>query len=225
MTTDRASILLDKISNQVSESPKPENLIRYVYAKNGIELYLEPHANSPQVTHLPYRSEIELASPNHTITYHYKWFPVDYQGIRMYISEKYIAKFPIINEEESIEAYAERLKSIGELRGFEKHQWEDRKEFKLLFSCTNMRDVFLVAKELYPMDFKFPKLSNKTEEVIMKVDDEKDIVEEFEITRDKKGAIIMLDYVADFGQSTDSVTIRLRSDDSILLTIGNYCCE
>ncbi len=225
MTTNRASVLLDKISNQVHSAPKAENLIRYVYAKNGIDLYLEPHANSAQITHLPYKTKVELASDIHQITHHYKWFPIDYQDIRMYVSEKYIAKFPIIDSEESIEFYCERLKDLGELSGFEVQKWEDRVEHKLLFPCTNMRDVFLLACELYPMDFKFPKRSNKMEEVIMKIDDEKDIVEEFEITRNNRGEIIMLDYIADFGNSTDSVNIRLRSDDAILLTIGNYCCE
>ncbi len=216
---------MDKISNQLSETSNSENLTRYVYAKDGIDLFLEPHANAAKVTHIPYRSKIKLAESNYKTTHQYKWFPVDNEDIRMYISEKNIAKFPIINQDESIEQYANRLKKNKELLGFEFHQWEDRKEFKLLFPCTNMRDVFLVARELYPMDFKFPKPSNKMEEVIMKVDDEKDIVEEFEITRNKKGEIIMLDYIADFGKSTDSVTIRLRSDDSILLTLGNYCCE
>lgn len=225
MTTNRATVLLDKISNQADSAPKSEQLVRYVYAKNGIDLYLEPHANSPQITHLPYRSKFELASNTHKVTHHYKWFPIDFQDIRMYVSEKYIAKFPIIEAAEEIESYCKRLKDLGELTDFESHQWTDRKEYKLLFPTTNMRDVFLLACELYPMDFKYPKSSNKMEEVIMKVDDEKDIVEEFEITRNRKGEIIMLDYIADFGDSTDSVTIRLRSDDSILLTLGNYCCE
>lgn len=224
MTTNRASVLLDKISNQVTSEPISEDLTRYVYAKNGIDLYLEPHVNSPQVTHLPHGSRIELASPTFHINYNYKWFPVDFQDIRMYVSEKYIAKFPLIEDGETIESYCERLQAMNSLTSFESQKWEDRKEYKLLFPCINMRDVFLLACELYPMDFKFPKPSNKMEEVITKVDDEKDIIEEFEITRNKNGEIIMLDYIADFGNSNDTVTIRLRSDKSILLTIGNYCC-
>jgi ribosomal protein L13 len=63
---------------------------------------------------------------------------------------------------------------------------------------------------------------NKTEEILTKIDDKEDIYEEFEVTRNKNGEVIMIDYIADFGESSDSVTLRMRSDGKIMLTFGSY---
>ena len=105
------------------------------------------------------------------------------------------------------------------------YQWKDRYEIKVLFPSTSMREIYLIVTQFYPIDFKFPKPSNKIEEVMTKIDDDNDIYEEFEITRNRDGDIIMIDYVADYGNSSDSITIRKRSDDKILLSMGNYCQE
>jgi hypothetical protein len=63
------------------------------------------------------------------------------------------------------------------------------------------------------------------EEVLTKINNDKDIYEEFEVTRNTNEEVIMLDYVADFGISSDSITLRLRSDGMILLVLGSYCQE
>jgi hypothetical protein len=104
----------------------------------------------------------------------------------------------------------------------ENYVWDDRQEFKLLLVSNNMRAVFTIACLLYPIDFKFPKSSNKIEEILTKIDDKEDIYEEFEVTRNKNGEVIMIDYIADFGESSDSVTLRMRSDGKIMLTFGSY---
>ena len=105
----------------------------------------------------------------------------------------------------------------------ENYNWEDRSEIKLLFASENMREIFNIASLLYPIDFKFPKSSNKMEEVLTKIDEKEDIYEEFEVTRNANESVVMLDYIADFGESSDTITLRLRSDEKILLIFGSYC--
>lgn len=200
-----------------------ENLVRFAYAFEGVGLYLEPYLYSEEIAHIPFGEKIELNSLDYQISFNYKWYKVDYQGSTAYVSEKWIGTFPPPLENEAIDLYAERLQKLGFDIDIETYNWEDKQEFKLLFPSENMREIFNIATLLYPLDFKYPKSSNKTEAVLTKIDDENDIYEEFEVTRNANEEVIMLDYVADFGNSSDSVILRLRSDDKILLVFGSYC--
>lgn len=218
----RAKSIL-QIIKRTKDKVNTLDLQRFVYAKDGVGLYAEPYLYSQQIAHLPFGESLQLASLDFQYNYHYKWYKTTYQGITVYVSEKWIGRFPIPNSKESLENYTTRLNDLNYEVEMEIHHWDDRYEVKVLFPSTNMREIFLIANRFYPIDFKFPKPSNKTEEVMTKIDDDKDIYEEFEITRSRKGEIVMLDYISDFGKSSDSITIRKRSDDMILLCMGNYC--
>lgn len=215
--------LLSSLSNQINGQRDPNELVRYVYAADGVGLFFEPYLYSEEATHIPMGGAITLMSLDYQPSFRYKWFKTTYRGVTVYVSEKYIGKFPVPDDNEAIGDYLHRIKSMNFKIEVESYSWEDRQEFKILFPSTNMREIFLIASRLYPIDFKFPKPSNKMEEYITKIDDTNDIYEEFEITRNKKGEVILLDYLADFGESSDSITIRKRSDDKILLIMGSYC--
>jgi hypothetical protein len=206
----------------VTKQETTENLVRFVYASEGVGLYIEPYLYSEEIAHIPFGEKIELKSLDYEISFNYKWYKANYQGNTVYIYEKWIGEFPPPLETETIDLYAERLKNNRFEIEFEVYNMEDRQEFKLLFPSKNMRVVFNITLLLYPLDFKYPKTSNKVEEVLTKIDEENDIYEEFEVTRNTNEEIIMLDYIADFGQSSDNVTLRLRSDDKILLVLGSY---
>lgn len=218
----RAKYILQYIKKK-RKKVNPKDLHRFVYAEDGIGLYLEPYLYSEQIAHLPFGQSFDLASLDFQYSFRYKWYKTIYEGLAVYVSEKWIARFPLPNSSENIENYAERLRDLDYGVEMEIYHWKDRYETKILFPSTSMREIYLVASQFYPIDFKFPKPSNKTEEVLTKIDDENDVYEEFEITRNNNGDIIMIDYVADFGKSSDSITIRKRSDNKILLVMGNYC--
>ncbi|MFK7948786.1 MAG: hypothetical protein AB8G11_14430 [Saprospiraceae bacterium] len=203
----------------------PLDLQYFVYADDGVGLYIEPYLYSQQIAHLSFGESIELASLDFRYSFRYKWYKTIYKGVTAYISEKWIGHFPVPNSSESLERYVERLRNLNYGVEMEIYQWNDRYEVKVLFPSTNMREIFLIVTQFYPIDFKFPKPSNKMEEIMTKIDDDNDIYEEFEITRNREGDIIMIDYVADYGNSSDSITIRKRSDNKILLSMGNYCQE
>lgn len=219
----RAKSLLPSRYRYIAKRQTTESLVRFVYAFEGVGLYREPYLYSEEIGHIPFGEKIELASLAYQESFNYKWYKVDYQGNAAYISEKWIGAFPPPFEQETIDLYAERLQKSGFDVEIENYNWNERQEFKLLFPSKNMREIFNIAKLLYPLDFKYPKPSNKMEEVLTKVDDENDIYEEFEVTRNEAQAVVMLDYIADFGDSSDAVVLRLRSDDKILLTFGSYC--
>ncbi|MGB1121068.1 MAG: hypothetical protein ACPG3Z_03670 [Saprospiraceae bacterium] len=201
----------------------PLDLQHFVYAKDGIGLYIEPNLYSQQIAHLLFGESLKLVSLDFKYSFRYKWYKTIYKGLTAYVSEKWIGHFPVPKSAESLETYVERLKDKNYDVETEIYQWNDRYEVKVLFPSTNMREIFLIATQFYPIDFKFPKSSNKTEEVITKIDDDNDIYEEFETTRNRKGDIIMIDYIADYGNSSDSIMIRKRSDAKILLSMGSYC--
>jgi hypothetical protein len=209
----------------VTKQETTENLVRFVYAFEGVGLYLDPYLYSEEITHIPFSEKIKLKSLDCEISFNYKWYKVDYEGNIVYISEKWIGEFPPPFETETIELYAERLTKIGFDIEIDIYNMSDRQEYKLLLPSKNMREIFNIARMLYPLDFKYPRASNKVEEVLTKIDHEKDIYEEFEVTRNTNEEVIMLDYIADFGTSSDSVTLRLRSDNKILLIFGSYCQE
>lgn len=218
----RAKSILQSIK-RAKKTVNPLDLQRFVYAKDGVGLYTEPYLYSQQVAHISYGDSFELESLDFRYSFRYKWYKTVYKGVTAYVSEKWIGHFPVPNSAESLEDYIERLLDADYGVEMEIHQWNDRYEVKVLFPSTNMREIFLIVTQFYPIDFKFPKPSNKTEEVMTKIDDENDIYEEFEITRNREGDIIMIDYIADYGKSSDSITIRKRSDNKILLSMGNYC--
>lgn len=207
----------------VTKQQTTENLVRFVYASEGVGLYLEPYLYSEEIAYIPFGEKIELASLDYEISFNYKWYKVEYEGNMVCISEKWIGEFPPPFKTETIELYAERLKKNGFDIEMDIYNMPDRQEYKLLLVSQNMREIFNIASLLYPLDFKYPKTSNKVEEILTKIDTEKDIYEEFEVTRNTKEEVIMLEYVADFGKSSDSITLRLRSDDKILLVFGSYC--
>ncbi|MFT6148503.1 MAG: hypothetical protein ACJAUH_001185 [Saprospiraceae bacterium] len=206
----------------VTKRQTTENLVCFVYAFEGVGLYFEPYLYSEEIAHIPFAEKITLMSSDYEVSFRYKWYKADYQGNTVYVSEKWIGIFPPPNKEETIEEYAEKLDDLGFDIDVENYVWDDRQEFKLLLVSNNMRAVFTIACLLYPIDFKFPKSSNKIEEILTKIDDKEDIYEEFEVTRNKNGEVIMIDYIADFGESSDSVTLRMRSDGKIMLTFGSY---
>lgn len=219
----RAKPLFSSMTNQNDRQTKPDELIRYVYASDGVSLFLDPYLYSEEIAHIPFGKPIKLESLDYQSNFRYRWFTTLYQGIRTYVSEKWIGQFPVPVQEETIENYTDRLKRLKFDIDLKTYYWDDRQEFKILFPSDSMREIFLIASQLYPIDFKFPKESNKIEEIITKIDDNNDIYEEFEVTRNNNGAVIMLDYIADFGESSDTVTIRKRSDGTILLILGSYC--
>jgi hypothetical protein len=221
----QAKSLLPSRYKFVTKRETTENLVRFVYASEGVGLHLEPYPYSEEITHIPFGETIKLTSPNYEIRSNYKWYKVDYEDKTLYISEKWIGVFPPPFKIETIDFYAERLKENDFDVEIDIYNMEDRQEFKLLFPSENMREIFNIASLLYPMDFKYPRKSNMMEEVLTKINNDKDIYEEFEVTRNTNEEVIMLDYVADFGISSDSITLRLRSDGMILLVLGSYCQE
>ncbi len=208
---------------KVTTTPTPNNLVRYVYAEEGVGLYAEPYLYSEEVTRMPYGATFTLLTSEFFIGLHYKWYKTTYEGRTLFVSEKWIGKFPVPFNDELIENYAVRLETLNFEVEIEHYNWEDRKETKLLLPSSNMIEVYNLATHLYPLNFKFPKKSTEIKEILTKVNEAEDIYEEFLITRNVKGEVIILDYIADFGESSDAVTLQLRFDQRILLTFGSYC--
>jgi hypothetical protein len=195
-----------------------------VYVQEGTTIHERPEFLSPVLSNISFGTTVSLESLDAVNEKEYLWYPVQTKGKIGYISNKSISRYPLPNAQETIEDYALKLTKECSETKYEIYQWDDRIEHKFLFENATMREVFLLADRLYPIDFEFPKCSSQfeMEETQLKILEPEDIIEEFEVTRNNNGDIIMIEYVADFGESHDSVVMHLRTDGSILLTIGNY---
>lgn len=125
-------------------------------------------------------------------------------------------------KEESFEDYHQRLVNQGFNTKFDYFTQDDREEYKFLLPTTNMKEVYAVAHELYPMDsFSYPSYSRKKKEVIIKPSEEEDLVEKMTILRNTKGRIEQMKFVADFGDYKDEVLMALQNDKTLLI-FGSY---
>jgi hypothetical protein len=207
-----------KVTHSLSTSAER---LCFVFSPEGASLYATPHLDAERITYLPFGATLNARplseSPEN------QWLMAYYQGKKCYALTASFSRFPIIETQETIEEYAQRLEREALLLAFEiVEEAYYQREYKFLLPTNCMREAYHLAQTLYPTRFQLPKQSVQPIELITKFDKQKNIIEEFEITSSEEHKILKIDYLADFGNSTDRLTLSLQDSESVFMLLGNY---
>lgn len=204
---------------------KAHNLIPlalFVYAKQGLPLNVFPQTKSSKLLIIPYGSKVITTGKEYLDANNEIWLQVTFDNYKGFIQTSFITPFPLPTSVETIEAYYNRLLKMEFDVKYEQWELEDRVEDKILFPTANLYEVYLIAKELYPMySFQIPKYQYKQEKFLVHETPEEDLIEEIETFRDSNGELVRLEYIADFGNSSDIIKI-IPHINYTLLSFGTY---
>ena len=197
----------------------------FVYLKQGLPLNVFPQTKASKLLTIPYGSKVISTGREYFDADNQVWLQVAFDNYKGFIRASFITPFPLPTSIETIKEYYNRLLKMEFDVKYERWELKDRVEDKILLPTANLYEVYLIAKELYPMySFQIPKCQYKQEKLLVHETPEEDLIEEMVIFRDSDGELIRLEYIADFGNSSDIINI-IPHVDYTLLSFGTYKIE